>query len=156
MKTDPRAYSWTLTEELAETAGTQGLDAHDLYIYVCGLQKAKGDPGLPDNCSEDFVELVDPDYITRWAQNNVIYRNGGPGSKTVKNYNHLRYHGKYMTAKELSELTGIRQNTIYVYWAKVNKDPTAFDLKIDRRLSRYGKAEPDEVIDDTWEVAEES
>ena len=40
MKTDPRAYSWTLTEELAETAGTQGLDAHDLYIYVCGLQKA--------------------------------------------------------------------------------------------------------------------
>ena len=135
MKTDPRAYSWTLTEELAETAGTQGLDTHDLYMYV--------------------VELVDPDYITRWAQNNVIYRNGGPGSKTVKNYNHLRYHGKYMTAKELSELTGLRQNTIYVYWAKVNKDPTAFDLKIDRRLSRYGKAETDEVIDETWEVAEE-
>lgn len=58
-------------------------------------------------------------------------------TKNVCAYSHLRYHGKEVTAGELSKLTGLRKNTIYIYWAKSNKDPTAFDLKIDRRIQRY-------------------
>ena len=136
MKTDPRSYAWALTPELADMASKQGLPFHDIYLMVCNTLKAKGDyADGDDETQSDFVEFVDPAYITTWIKNNVRYKL--MPTKNVCAYSHLRYHGKEVTAGELSKLTGLRKNTIYIYWAKSNKDPTAFDLKIDRRIQRY-------------------
>ena len=155
MKTDPRAYNGVLTAELADFAAKQGMDANDVYIYVCKNLRPKGDNMEKREHACDFVEFVDPEYVQRWVKNNVKYPEGTLLKSGGKTYCHIKYHGKYATAKELSELTGLRPNTIYVYWAKCEKDPTAFDMKIDRRRARYGDMVSAGRLDDTWEVAEQ-
>ena len=118
-------------------------------------QRQKGDNMEKREHACDFVEFVDPEYVQRWVKNNVKYPEGTLLKSGGKTYCHIKYHGKYATAKELSELTGLRPNTIYVYWAKCEKDPTAFDMKIDRRRARYGDMVSAGHLDDTWEVAEQ-
>ena len=122
MKTDPRAYNGVLTAELADFAAKQGMDANDVYIYVCKNLRPKGDNMEKREHACDFVEFVDPEYVQRWVKNNVKYPEGTLLKSGGKTYCHIKYHGKYATAKELSELTGLRPNTIYVYWAKCEKD----------------------------------
>lgn len=152
MKTDPRAYAWTLTPELARTAGQQGLGFADIYLVVCKQLNAKGDQGCTPEQSRDFVELIDPDYIRTWVRNNVIYAPSHVSRSKVKTYSHLRYHGREYTATELSNMTGLQKNTLYIYWSKCNKDPVLFDMKIDKRLEKNPVANVPE-INESWEVS---
>lgn len=156
MKTDPRVYNWLLTGELANIAGKQGLTPQDIIIQVCTHLKAKGDPGCSEEASEDFVELIDPEYVARWARTNIRYAAGCEPAVKRASYTHLRYHGKEITASKLSKLTGLQVNTIYIYWSKCNKDPTAFDLKIDKRIDKAKDLQPPMADYSDWEVNDDN
>lgn len=150
MKTDVRAYSHLLTNELAVEAGNRGLSWADVYVLICSQLKAKSDN--PNSGRQDFVELIDPIYIQTWVKNNVQYSNVVTQSvNKLPTYTRLVFHGKPTTARELAELTGLRQNTIYIYWVKCGKDPTAFDIKIDRRLNKI-RSGGDVLQDEGWEI----